>query len=216
MTCIQSDRFLKSQVVLEIITVASSPIDLIKLEEADAGIAEYSRTHLSTTPIPISAASEIEEDFSLGDGIGDEISECLQEQIKTQSVRIRRIRTSEKNHMCSICGKTFHTSGHLKSHELIHNDLKNFTCNYCSKNFLKKSYLNRHIKSHVNARNYKCKTCGKGFNTSTTLGYHFRLVHSGETTFQCSFCDKAFPLKIQLVSHTRWVMNQFLNQTSFN
>ena len=109
----------------------------------------------------------------------------------------------EKTHMCSVCGKTFFTSGHLRSHELTHNNSKDFTCHSCGKKFLTKSYLNRHMKSHLNERNYKCKVCEKGFNTSTSLGYHFRLVHSGETNFHCTFCNKGFPLKIQLISHTR-------------
>lgn len=100
------------------------------------------------------------------------------DEIKAKRKRSRAI---NKAHMCSTCGKTFYTAGHLKSHELIHNDSKDFTCHVCSKRFLKKSYLNRHMKSHLNERSYKCKACGKGFNTSTTLGYHFRLVHSGET-----------------------------------
>lgn len=26
---------------------------------------------------------------------------------------------------------------------------------------------------------------------------------AGDTTFQCTYCDKGFPLKIQLISHTR-------------
>lgn len=96
-------------------------------------------------------------------------------------IKRKRNRASDKTHMCCTCGKTFYTSGHLRSHELIHNNSKDFTCHLCSKKFLKKSYLNRHMKSHLNERSYKCKACGKGFNTSTTLGYHFRLVHSGES-----------------------------------
>lgn len=109
----------------------------------------------------------------------------------------------EKTHMCSVCGKTFFTAGHLRSHELTHNNSKDFTCHSCEKKFLTKSYLNRHMKSHLNERSYKCKVCQKGFNTSTSLGYHFRLVHSGETNYCCTFCSKGFPLKIQLISHTR-------------
>lgn len=116
----------------------------------------------------------------------------------------KRTKPPERPHMCSVCGKTFSSSGHLRGHERIHKDSKDFTCNSCGKKFLTKSYLNRHVKSHLNERNYKCKVCEKGFNTSTTLGYHFRLVHSGETRFQCTFCNKGFPLKIQLISHTRW------------
>jgi uncharacterized Zn-finger protein len=92
----------------------------------------------------------------------------------------KSLKNPQKTHMCSVCGKTFSTPGHLRSHELIHNDSKDFTCLFCEKKFLTKSYLNRHMKSHINERNYKCKVCQKGFNTSTTLGYHFRLVHSGE------------------------------------
>lgn len=119
----------------------------------------------------------------------------------------KRGKNLEKSHMCSVCGKTFFTSGHLRSHELTHNNSKDFTCHSCEKKFLTKSYLNRHMKSHLNERNYKCKVCEKGFNTSTSLGYHFRLVHSGETNFHCTFCNKGFPLKIQLVSHTRLTLS---------
>lgn len=124
------------------------------------------------------------------------------EQEKKDDKR-KRGKNVEKTHICSYCGKTFFTPGHLRSHELTHNDSKEFTCHACGKKFLTKSYLNRHMKSHLNARNYKCKVCEKGFNTSTSLGYHFRLVHSGETNFHCTFCNKGFPLKIQLISHTR-------------
>lgn len=119
-----------------------------------------------------------------------------------QGVKTRQPMPTHEKFQCSVCGKTFDTAGHLRSHELTHNESKDFTC-HCGKQFLTKSYLNRHMKSHMNQRNYVCKVCQKGFNTSTSLKYHFRLVHSGETNFHCSYCNKGFALKIQLVSHTR-------------
>lgn len=147
-------------------------------------------------------------DLLLSQGSPDDLNDTAKLEDITQlqdekEDKRRREKNLEKPHMCSICGKTFFTTGHLRSHELTHTNSKEFTCNSCGKKFLTKSYLNRHMKSHLNERNYKCKVCEKGFNTSTSLGYHFRLVHSGETNFQCTFCNKGFPLKIQLISHTR-------------
>jgi uncharacterized Zn-finger protein len=109
------------------------------------------------------------------------LSQNEDNDVKSELSKPKRSRRKnlEKTHMCTVCGKTFFTSGHLRSHELTHKDSKDFTCNSCGKKFLMKSYLNRHMKSHLNERSYKCKVCQKGFNTSTTLGYHFRLVHSG-------------------------------------
>lgn len=163
------------------------------------GFAIHAKSNLNQE----SSEKAIKEEDEVESGEDCDIDLINADDSSKKEEKRKRVRNCEKSHMCSICGKTFFTSGHLRSHELTHNNSKDFTCHSCDKKFLTKSYLNRHMKSHLNERNHKCKVCQKGFNTSTSLGYHFRLVHSGETNFHCTFCNKGFPLKIQLISHTR-------------
>lgn len=196
--CQESDRHLRQLNLENLKPVTSLPIgEIIKIEEFDSvsnKMASATNEPASvldlSSPHNIESLDDLEKTFDVLSNFKKEFheqdSDSSGNEDDTQAadkdkVKRKRSRVSDKTHMCSICGKTFYTSGHLRSHELIHNDSKDFTCHLCSKKFLKKSYLNRHMKSHLNERNYKCKACGKGFNTSTTLGYHFRLVHSGES-----------------------------------
>lgn len=179
--------------------------EALNLTISQLGFNSFS-SHDETNLIHQNDEKSIKEEIHLNEMISEE--DCDEELVNEsdgskKEEKRKRGRGLEKSHMCSVCGKTFFTSGHLRSHELTHNNSKDFTCHSCGKKFLTKSYLNRHMKSHLNERNYKCKVCQKGFNTSTSLAYHFRLVHSGETNFHCTFCNKGFPLKIQLISHTR-------------
>lgn len=165
-TCIESDRWLRTN-------SKTLNIELDVAAVKDEKASEVNED-LMTTPQEVLQTND-------NDPNEDSTSESDVNELKTESSNPKRNRQKslEKTHMCTICGKTFFTSGHLRSHELTHKDSKDFTCNSCGKKFLMKSYLNRHMKSHLNERSYKCKVCQKGFNTSTTLGYHFRLVHSG-------------------------------------
>lgn len=150
--CLESDCWLRT------IKAEEDSCDLINLEQNISNPPKHLKIESTTVN-----AENFEQDGN-------------SEPSKPKRNRQKRL---NKSHMCMICGKTFFTSGHLRSHELTHRDSKDFICNSCGKKFLMKSYLNRHMKSHLNERNYKCKVCQKGFNTSTTLAYHFRLVHSG-------------------------------------
>lgn len=189
-------------------SVSSTPQDIygddkeaLNLSISQLGFESFS-THDESNQIQSNTETDIKQEIQLNSE-----EDCDEDDVSKKEEKKKRGRNLEKSHMCSVCGKTFFTSGHLRSHELTHNNSKEFTCHSCEKKFLTKSYLNRHMKSHLNERNYKCKVCQKGFNTSTSLGYHFRLVHSGEMNFHCTFCNKGFPLKIQLISHTRWKLS---------
>jgi uncharacterized Zn-finger protein len=145
-------------------------------------IEEFKAEHMSTISTDLDAYRLTVFEIK-NENVQSSDDECIPVFVNNEKANeaVKCSTNVEKPHMCSVCGKTFFTLGHLRSHEQTHNESKDFTCLPCGKQFLTKSYLNRHMKSHLNERNYKCKVCQKGFNTSTTLGYHFRLVHSGET-----------------------------------
>lgn len=196
--CIESDELLRTQI--EAIEHSVEDLQHIKYESMEDNVSNQElfnviiteRSEALEESINIHPADpddchatvlELKEEGDHGDfsvSSDNEVDATSNDNEKPIQAKANRYRNQEKTHMCSVCGKTFFTSGHLRSHELTHNESKDFSCLSCGKKFLTKSYLNRHMKSHLNERNYKCKVCQKGFNTSTTLGYHFRLVHSGE------------------------------------
>lgn len=72
--------------------------------------------------------------------------------------------SSQRLHVCGVCGKRFPTPERLSLHRERH-IVKNKSrqCHQCKKCFFHQSDLNRHVRtSHGNAR-FICKYCGKGF-----------------------------------------------------
>lgn len=179
MTCIASDNWLRTK-------DEKKNFDLFK-DEKSLEVKDNHLESLMTNKLEInltqgSPSLKSNEDELQSDQNDNNENSITSESDDAKPKRSRR-KNTEKTHMCTVCGKTFFTSGHLRSHELTHKNSKDFTCHSCGKKFLMKSYLNRHMKSHLNERSYKCKICEKGFNTSTTLSYHIRLVHSGKNKF---------------------------------
>ena len=211
-TCIKSDRLLR----LKLLDLNNISKESLHLQIAHNVVTEESKLD-SDEKLPEKENSPDFEllkpfiDFSDHEKIltADEIVQNKIEISKSEPVCRKN---STKFHMCTVCGKTFFTSGHLRSHEQTHKSSKDFTCHHCEKNFLMKSYLNRHMKSHLNERSYKCEVCQKGFNTSTTLGYHFRLVHSGTEsgqTFQAQIVFKISMLQVTRPSNVLTAVKVF-------
>lgn len=178
------------QIAYNIRTVCKeSERQLRHIEEQDTKQELAEELHIEASLEVVSAPTDIKINCSIG----------------STSLEVSVNKNKKRKFMCNFCGSMFVTKTHLRGHEQIHSNSKDFECDTCGKQFKTNSYLNRHIKYHLNERTYKCKQCLKGFNTSTTLNYHVQLVHSGVKTFQCQLCDKGFPLKIQLVSHQRFI-----------
>ncbi|XP_077187021.1 uncharacterized protein LOC143834248 [Paroedura picta] len=114
----------------------------------------------------------------------------------------RRLRTDEKPHKCSECGKCFPKSFHLVAHQRIHTGEKPYQCSECRKSFSQKSHLVSHQRIHTGEKPYQCPECGKSFRHSTSLASH-RRIHTGEKPYQCSVCGKNFGRSSNLVSHER-------------
>lgn len=144
-----------------------------------------------------------EDDFYGSDDeyVPDEVETSSEQSIKSRNKRITEI--PEKTHLCISCGKSFFTISHLKAHEQTHESSRDWICATCGKSYKIKSYLARHVKTHVTVREFTCDSCPKAYKTVSALRHHRILVHIKNIRFYCNYCNKGFPLKIQLVSHTR-------------
>ncbi|XP_012725156.2 zinc finger protein 184 isoform X1 [Fundulus heteroclitus] len=133
-------------------------------------------------------------------------------------------------HICSICGRSFPTSGELlehrtshaaaaryvcqqcggcfdtllarSQHRRAHQAKRRFKCPHCEKTYTRRSDVKRHLSTHTGERPYQCDQCSKRFSVRFMLVKHLR-VHTGERPFQCSHCPKRFTLASVLARHER-------------
>ncbi|KAF7643240.1 hypothetical protein LDENG_00242890 [Lucifuga dentata] len=108
----------------------------------------------------------------------------------------------KKAFSCSVCGKNFTQSGHLKTHMRIHMGEKPFGCSLCSKTFTVHGHLKMHMRIHTGDKPFSCPLCGKHFTARGHMKTHMR-IHTGEKPFSCSICGKSFIAYGHLTIHMR-------------
>lgn len=102
--------------------------------------------------------------------------------------------------VCSICNKSFATSGSLRTHERFHSDFRPYSCKVCTKSFIQISDLRRHERIHSGDRPYSCGVCNKAFSDSSNLRTHER-IHTGYRPYVCKVCHRGFMRLSQLKAH---------------
>ena len=132
---------------------------------------------------------------------------------------------------CSLCGKSFPSTWHLKKHTQVHEGKKPFKCQKCGKSYGSSGTLWTHQQSHRSDRCFRCPRCSSGFKARHLLMAHFRSVHNTyirrlrETTgdakveelisadllkcprraedLQCPVCGKVFRNKYSVRTHMK-------------
>lgn len=89
------------------------------------------------------------------------------------------------------CGKSLHSMGSLKIHQMIHTGDLPFSCSFCKKKFRTQGQVKVHERSHSGEKPFKCDQCSKAFAHRESLITHTSL-HSGHKRFGCDGCGARF------------------------
>merc|ERR1719264_2023947 len=74
---------------------------------------------------------------------------------------------------CRVCLKLFTRNSDVKAHILrVHCGDRRYPCTMCGKRFEESTHLRKHLYTHTGERPHYCALCSKGFQTSSDLKRH--------------------------------------------
>ena len=106
----------------------------------------------------------------------------------------------KKDHLCTICNKSFASEYILRNHAGVHS--RKFLCTQCGKEFATNYGLQLHSRQHTGERPHQCKHCSKSFVRSNALAVH-ELTHSGKRPYVCDLCGKSFTQRTTMMVHRK-------------
>lgn len=126
-------------------------------------------------------------------------------------IQTKEIVQGEGSHLCTICGKGFHSQSGLGSHVKIkHGNASSsyFPCDICSLICKSKQQKKIHMTRH-NPPTLPCPECGKLFNNKMYVLSHVKATHTpdDQKKFQCDLCSKGFMSKSAIEGHMNWHNN---------
>ena len=87
----------------------------------------------------------------------------------------------------------------------VHEGIRPHLCSECGKGFHSKSYLLHHIESlHEGKAKYHCESCGKAFKAKEAMRRHQIYVHEGKR-FSCNLCSSSYSQPNNLKLHIQKV-----------
>ena len=122
----------------------------------------------------------------------------------------------QKTFACSLCPKTFSSSGRLAIHKRIHTGWGTLTKHKCSLTVEQPNVCHISTKAfatssgvvmqtNVGAKSHTCDVCYKQFTKRSDLERHL-LTHTGERPHKCNVCHKQLRrrshLKLHMLTHT--------------
>merc|ERR1719369_799946 len=79
----------------------------------------------------------------------------------------------EDKFACRVCLKLFTRNSDAKAHILrVHCADRRYPCTMCGKRFKESTHLRKHLYTHTGERPHYCSLCSKGFQTSSDLKRH--------------------------------------------
>lgn len=115
-------------------------------------------------------------------------------------------KSTQRKHLCPVCGRIFSVRKNMKRHLDLHSSEKKYPCTVCDKRFAQKQSLCKHVSiehpeevSDNRPRGVKCPVCDK-MVCETLLSDHLNR-HEGVKPYQCKICERWYSTKISLYTH---------------